>query len=145
MGTARKIGVAAVAATLAVATAIPLNAAPLTAPSVPQASSPLILAQSGRGDGDRFERRGGDRFYRGHRGSREYRRGYRRGDDGWWYPLAAFGLGAAIGSMAAQPRATPSGSAHVDWCYSRYRSYRASDNTFQPTNGPRRQCNSPYG
>lgn len=35
--------------------------------------------------------------------------------------------------------------AHVDWCYSRYRSYRAYDNTFQPYNGPRRQCYSPYG
>lgn len=34
--------------------------------------------------------------------------------------------------------------AHVDWCYSRYRSYRAYDNTFQPYNGPRRQCYSPY-
>lgn len=34
--------------------------------------------------------------------------------------------------------------AHVQWCYSRYRSYRAYDNTFQPYNGPRRQCRSPY-
>lgn len=35
-------------------------------------------------------------------------------------------------------------SAHVRWCYDRYRSYRASDNTFQPYNGPRRACISPY-
>ncbi len=34
--------------------------------------------------------------------------------------------------------------AHVDWCYNRYRSYRAYDNTFQPYNGPRRECYSPY-
>jgi hypothetical protein len=34
--------------------------------------------------------------------------------------------------------------AHIDWCYSRYRSYRASDNSFQPYNGPRRACYSPY-
>jgi len=34
--------------------------------------------------------------------------------------------------------------AHVDWCYDRWRSYRASDNTYQPNNGPRRQCVSPY-
>lgn len=34
--------------------------------------------------------------------------------------------------------------AHVNWCASRYRSYRAYDNTFQPYNGPRRQCVSPY-
>ena len=36
------------------------------------------------------------------------------------------------------------GRAHVDWCYARYRSYRAYDNTFQPYNGPRRACVSPY-
>jgi hypothetical protein len=37
-----------------------------------------------------------------------------------------------------------SGNAHVNWCYNRYRSYRAWDNTFQPYNGPRRLCRSPY-
>lgn len=36
------------------------------------------------------------------------------------------------------------GNAHVRWCYNRYRSYRAYDNTFQPNFGPRRQCYSPY-
>lgn len=35
-------------------------------------------------------------------------------------------------------------SAHVRWCENRYRSYRAYDNTFQPYNGPRQQCYSPY-
>ncbi len=35
-------------------------------------------------------------------------------------------------------------NAHVNWCYNRYRSYRAYDNTFQPYYGPRRQCVSPY-
>lgn len=34
--------------------------------------------------------------------------------------------------------------AHVRWCYSRYRSYRDWDNTFQPYHGPRKQCRSPY-
>jgi hypothetical protein len=36
------------------------------------------------------------------------------------------------------------GGDHTGWCYNRYKSYRASDNTYQPYNGPRRQCNSPY-
>ncbi|TPJ52328.1 BA14K family protein [Mesorhizobium sp. B2-6-4] len=36
-------------------------------------------------------------------------------------------------------------SRHVRRCYDHYRSYRRSDNTFQPYNGPRRQCRSPYG
>ncbi|TIR42250.1 MAG: BA14K family protein, partial [Mesorhizobium sp.] len=30
------------------------------------------------------------------------------------------------------------------WCYDRYRSYRAWDNTFQPYGGPRQQCWSPF-
>ncbi|MEY9559469.1 BA14K family protein [Sinorhizobium fredii] len=36
------------------------------------------------------------------------------------------------------------GNAHTRWCYGRYRSYRAYDNTFQPYYGPRRACVSPY-
>jgi len=34
---------------------------------------------------------------------------------------------------------------HIDWCHSRWRSYRVSDNSYQPYNGPRRICVSPYG
>lgn len=33
---------------------------------------------------------------------------------------------------------------HVDWCYERYRSYRAKDNSYQPDKGPRKVCNSPF-
>ncbi|WP_378951177.1 BA14K family protein [Mesorhizobium sp. ANAO-SY3R2] len=87
-------------------------------------------------------------YWRGYRGYRDYRPGYRY-YNGWWYPAAAFVGGAIIGSAVAnQPTyyAQPSyGNAHVQWCYNRYRSYRASDNTFQPNSGPRRQCVSPYG
>ncbi|MEZ2128812.1 MULTISPECIES: BA14K family protein [unclassified Sinorhizobium] len=36
------------------------------------------------------------------------------------------------------------GNAHTRWCYARYRSYRAYDNTFQPYYGPRQVCVSPY-
>jgi hypothetical protein len=35
-------------------------------------------------------------------------------------------------------------SGHVRWCHAHYRSYRASDNSFQPNHGPRRPCRSPY-
>lgn len=95
----------------------------------------------------RGERRG---FYRGHRGYRYQRPGYRY-HDGYWFPPAAFIAGAIIGGAIANQeppiryRPRGSGNAHVDWCYARYRSYRAYDNTFQPYNGPRRQCHSPYG
>lgn len=36
-------------------------------------------------------------------------------------------------------------SAHIHWCYNRYRSYSVYTNSFQPNYGPRRQCLSPYG
>lgn len=34
--------------------------------------------------------------------------------------------------------------AHYQYCFSRYRSYDAASNTYQPYNGPRRPCYSPY-
>jgi hypothetical protein len=90
-------------------------------------------------------------YWNGHRGQKHRRSGYRRHSDGLWYPLAAFGLGAIIGgAIASQPQPAPAyrgrvmSNAHVQWCYGNYRSYRASDNTFQPYNGPRQQCHSPY-
>ncbi|WP_348648966.1 BA14K family protein [Rhizobium sp. P38BS-XIX] len=86
----------------------------------------------------RHHYRGG--YWHGHRGYRYARPGYRRYHDGFWYPLAAFTAGAIIGGAVSHP---PRGSAHVRWCASRYKTYRASDNTYQPTNGPRRQCVSP--
>ena len=89
-------------------------------------------------------------WHNGHRGSRYHRRGYRRHSDGWWYPMAAFGAGAIIGGAIAnnnnnnRPRDAGINPRHVQWCYARFRSYRSWDNTFQPNQGPRRQCLSPY-
>lgn len=104
--------------------------------------------QRGPHHGNQHWTRRGDNYYlRGHRGYRHHRPGYRQ-YNGWWFPSAAFMAGAIMGgAMTAEPpvRYRPRGNAHIDWCYSRYRSYRASDNTFQPYNGPRRQCRSPYG
>ncbi|TIM82747.1 MAG: BA14K family protein, partial [Mesorhizobium sp.] len=76
---------------------------------------------------------------------RYYRPGYRRYND-FWFPLAAFATGALITGAIInnQSRRIYRGDAHVEWCYSRYRSYRAYDNTFKPYYGPRRQCISPY-
>ncbi len=85
---------------------------------------------------------GGGGWWHGHRGSRYYRHGWRRHSDGWWYPLAAFGAGAVIGGAMTAPGPRYAND-HVRWCAQRYRSYRASDNTFQPNSGPRRQCVSP--
>ncbi len=92
-----------------------------------------------------YHRHGGSAYYNGHRGYRERRPGYRRHGD-FWFPLAAFAAGAVIAGAIANdaPPAYAGGNAHVRWCANRYRSYRAYDNTFQPYNGPRRQCLSPY-
>lgn len=43
-----------------------------------------------------------------------------------------------------QRRVDPLPGDHFTWCATRYRSYRNSDNTFQPFAGPRRACVSPY-
>lgn len=100
-----------------------------------------------------FYRDRGNAFYNGHRGYRDRRAGYRL-HNGYWFPAAAFIAGAIVGGAVSQPAPPPRrvvvqpgrmSQAHVDWCYSQYRSYRASDNTFQPYNGPRRACSSPYG
>lgn len=98
--------------------------------------------RGGRWDGRRHYDRG--RYWRGHRGYDYYRPGYRRHGD-LWFPLAAFATGAIISGAIANDRPPVyRGNAHVQYCYNRYRSYRASDNTFQPYNGPRQQCISPY-
>ncbi|MGN6766364.1 MAG: BA14K family protein [Rhizobiaceae bacterium] len=88
-----------------------------------------------------FYNHGGYGWYNGPRGYRHYRHGYRE-YNGWWFPAAILG-GAIIGNAIVNAPSN-GGSAHVQWCYNRYRSYRASDNTYQPYGGPRRQCVSPY-
>jgi Ni/Co efflux regulator RcnB len=93
-----------------------------------------------RRDFRRAVRRGDYWYYNGYRGYDYYRPGYRRHGD-FWFPLAAF---AIIASQQPRVVVRDYGDSHVEWCYDRYRSYRAYDNTFQPYNGPRRQCYSPY-
>lgn len=121
------------------ATAVPTHAF-TPAPSKVVVTSDVTDVQyrSRRG----YYRDGDVRYYNGHRGYRHDRPGYRY-HRGWWFPLAAFGAGAVIGGALAQPPVRY-GNRHVEWCYDRYRSYRAYDNTYQPYNGPRRQCYSPY-
>ncbi|MDQ0348252.1 BA14K family protein [Ancylobacter vacuolatus] len=94
-----------------------------------------------------YYRQGGYHYYNGQRGYNYYRPGYRQ-YNGWYFPAGAFAagaiLGGVLGAAANQPTQSYSGgSNHVQWCASQYRSYRASDNTFQPYNGPRQQCVSP--
>ena len=145
---------AALALTFAAGSAIPVTAAPIMAPKAEAASNGVINVQNRMERRDRFERRqdrrearferrNGRAYYGGHRGYRERRPGYRE-YNGYWFPLAAFAAGAIITGAIANDRPASSGSAHVRWFYDRYRSYREWDNTFQPYNGPRQQCYSPY-
>lgn len=137
----------ALAVSLAFSVATPAMAAPVLSPKVPAISSDVVQVQDRRRRDDdrrkRFERRGNQAYYNGHRGYRERRPGYRR-HNGWWFPPAAFALGAIIGGATSQP-ANRLSNAHVRWCENRWRSYRAYDNSYQPYNGPRRVCVSPYG
>lgn len=76
----------------------------------------------------------GYRNWNGYRGYGYHRAGYRY-YGGYWYPAAAF--------VVVAPRVVVGRSSHVRWCRNHYVSYRASDNTYQPYNGPRRECISP--
>lgn len=136
-------------------TSVPANAAPTFVPPAASVQSDVIQVQDGMkwrkknfrkgGDwkGDDFRRSGNSAYYNGHKGYRYQRRGYRE-HNGFWFPAGAFIAGALI-TGAIVNNNNGGGSSHVEWCYDRYRSYRAYDNTFQPNYGQRRQCNSPFG
>lgn len=141
----------ALALSMAVSGIVPAMAIPMQAPSSQIEHTDIIKVQSRhdrrqhrhhRGHG-RFEHRNGHYYYNGHRGYRTYHRGYRR-HNGYWFPPAAFVAGAIIGGAMANSGTRTVSSAHVQWCQNRYRSYRMSDDTFQPYNGPRQRCHSPY-
>lgn len=155
---------AAISATSVVTTTTLASAATYQVPrTITDASSNNVVDAQYRRGGPRahrgghrshrgFHRRGGHGYYNGHRGYRQARRGYRQ-YNGYWFPPAAFIAGAIVGGAVASPPPAQyrprynqgMSRSHVDWCYAQYRSYRASDNSFQPYNGPRRQCRSPYG
>ena len=152
----------ALALSFGLATILPVNAAAVFVPRQAEVSTALqniqfdqkwrrkgVRAQDrmdwrqGRRDitsmEGRYERRGNRSYYNGHRGFDRPRHGYRQ-HNGMWFPAAAFISGAIIGGALSQ-----SNNGHVAWCHDRYRSYRASDNTYQPYDGPRQECFSPRG
>ena len=119
--------------------AAPVAAGPLPVPMAKPVVSDVVNIEHRQ----RFERQGNRVFLNGNRGYRQQRRGYRQ-YNGFWFPAAAF-FGAVIISQALDGRRVGNGyNAHVEWCLNRYRSYRISSNTFQPYNGGRRICYSPY-
>ncbi|EUB94984.1 BA14K family protein [Rhizobium sp. CF080] len=147
----KKLAVVVLSLITAFSGVAPAQAFPsISAPRI-EASQDIQQVQYRWRDRDRWE---GRRYYRDrYYGDRHYRR---RGSNAGAI-IGGLALGAIIGGALAQPRYAPryarryyaprryvGGNAHVNWCYARYRSYRAYDNTFQPYYGPRQQCFSPY-
>ncbi|WEX11400.1 BA14K family protein [Chelativorans sp. AA-79] len=120
------------------------NAAPVTT------AQPADLVQVDHRD-RRHWRRGHDRRHWRHHRNWDRRHHWRRA------PRSGFTLEFGTGGYRYGPppyyarpryvvprRAYGLPAAHVNWCHAKYRSYRASDNSFQPYHGPRRACISPY-
>jgi hypothetical protein len=146
----RRVWMVALGFAIATATSVPVTAMPRAQTTEARYSAlPVQEVQHKRhfdnrhGHWKQTNRHG---WYNGHRGTRDHRRGYKRHSDGWWYPLAAFGAGAVLGGALSnqQPAARRPDARHVHWCSSRYRTYRASDNTYVPSAGRRAVCRSPY-
>jgi hypothetical protein len=122
-------------------------AAPLSFAAAPSAAQGFSLEIGPEGPRVGFYTEGPRAYYNGRRGYRDRRAGYRY-HRGYWFPYEAFVDRRHTGSIRDYDRRREhrraNSRAHIDWCYDRYRSYRASDNTFQPYSGGRQQCYSPY-
>ncbi|KQS87725.1 MULTISPECIES: BA14K family protein [unclassified Rhizobium] len=55
------------------------------------------------------------------------------------------GTGLTAAAEVPGEFAANAADSHVQWCRLQYRSYRASDNTYQPYSGPRRSCIPDFG
>jgi|APFEC2959095136_1045048.scaffolds.fasta_scaffold00075_59 hypothetical protein len=149
------------------ASLMPAQAAPAFVPNVPITTSgtgDVVQIQdyrwrrAGPGYGGRDlgsvynDRRGGWRgdhrrgWGRDHRrgGWRGHHRGY-RGNNLGGAVIGGLITGAIVGGVLNNNRQVYRGvDSHAQWCYDRYRTYRASDNTYVPRVGVRAYCNSPY-
>lgn len=113
------------------------------------AMNTLDVVSAGNADVVEVDDRGRHRHWRKHHGRKHHRRHRHRRHhvrprSGIYFE---FGTAPSYRVRPRHVRPAPAyrlSRAHVRWCYDRYRSYRASDNTFQPYHGPRKQCVSPY-
>ena len=132
-----KLAIIAISLITAFAGISPAAAFPVQTPPIVQNSDVVNVQYSeyrhrGRHHGDRgrYQRRGYDRH--GDRGYRNHRRHNNTGAI-----IGGLAAGAIIGGIVAGSR---NNSSHAQSCANRYRTYRASDNTYQPNSGPRVQC-----
>ncbi|MCZ3374312.1 BA14K family protein [Rhizobium sp. AG207R] len=88
-------------------------------------------------------------LWNGYHGVRTHRPGYRF-HDGYWFPLAAFTVGAIAGAAIANdddappPAPEEMSQRHYSWCANRYRSYDPDTDTYLTNGAGRRHCISPY-
>ncbi len=103
----------------------------------------------------------GRRELNGFKGYHNYRRGYVKYRDNWWYPEVAFVALSHLNTKQAPLKAV-SGvknkflissleknepwilKQHIESCRARYRSYNKDDNSYQPFHGPRKPCLSRF-
>lgn len=103
----------------------------------------------------------GRRELNGFKGYHNYRRGYRKYKDNWWYPEEAFVMlshpetkHVPLKVVSDEKRVFLTSSLekkqpwmikkHIESCQARYRSYNKNDNSYQPFHGPRKQCLSRF-
>jgi len=146
----RKVLSALLSAAIGVGAAAPVAAAPYTFQPSVTVDNGLVTNVDHRNyrkhfkhRKHRFHKRNGHFYLNGHRGYRDRRHGYRE-YNGYWFPAAAFALGILMLPEVQQGRTIRLTRSHYAWCESRYRSYRRWDNSWQPYNGPRKPCASPY-
>jgi hypothetical protein len=130
-----KLAIVAVSLIAALSGVAPANAFPAMGPSAFQNSDIVQVRDDHHHNNNNWRRHGG----RG--GNYSHDRGYyghdHHGNGG--AIIGGLAAGAIIGGIIAGSRSN-AGSSHAQSCYNRYRSYRASDNTYQPNSGPRVQC-----
>lgn len=129
-----RLAIVAVSLMTALTAITPAEAFPITAAPAIQSSDFSQVDWRGH-DGNRWRHHGGGhRYYHG----RGYDRGYHHHHSNAGAIIGGLAAGAIIGGIVAGSRS--GGSSHVQSCANRYRTYRASDNTYQPNSGPRVQC-----
>ncbi|MEM1377526.1 MAG: hypothetical protein AAGG69_09070 [Pseudomonadota bacterium] len=87
--------------------------------------------------------RAGRPFYRGHRGFRKFRHGYVF-YNGYYFPRHVVRPRVVHRPRVQKPKVIRLSSAHIRWCYGRYKTYRHHDNTYACRVGKRTYCRSPY-
>ncbi len=133
----KKLFIVALAIATALSVTVPVQAFPLVkvqqaqTSDVEQVRDQIIRKNNWRGNQNRSDRDWNHQS----RNDRDHRNYRRHDNSNAGAIIGGLAAGAILGSVLSSQNGDNSGN-----CASRYRSYRASDNTYQPFNGPRQQC-----